>query len=76
MSWAIADAARMSGVTVHTLRHHDDIGVLKPAYVGTNGYRGSTSVWAGSATGWRGWPMLWARDRSRATRACEPGPAA
>ncbi len=29
----------MSGVTARTLRHYDDIGLLKPAFVGTNGYR-------------------------------------
>ncbi|MFC4603916.1 MerR family transcriptional regulator [Rhodococcus kronopolitis] len=39
MSWSIADVARMSGVTARTLRHYDDIGLLEPAYVGTNGYR-------------------------------------
>lgn len=39
MSWSIADVAKMSGVTARTLRHYDDIGLLKPAYVGTNGYR-------------------------------------
>ncbi len=39
MSWSIADVARISGVTARTLRHYDDIGLLKPAYVGTNGYR-------------------------------------
>ncbi|QUR65848.1 MerR family transcriptional regulator [Mycobacterium spongiae] len=39
MGWSIADVARMSGVTGRTLRHYDAIGLLKPAYVGTNGYR-------------------------------------
>jgi DNA-binding transcriptional MerR regulator len=39
MSWSIADVARISGVTARTLRHYDDIGLLKPAYVGANGYR-------------------------------------
>jgi hypothetical protein len=36
-SWSIADVARMSGVAARTLRHYDDIGLLEPAYVGTNG---------------------------------------
>ena len=41
MSWSIAQVAQMSGVTSRTLRHYDDIGllILKPAYVGDNGYR-------------------------------------
>jgi len=29
----------MSKVTSRTLRHYDDVGLLKPAYVGSNGYR-------------------------------------
>lgn len=29
----------MSKVTARSLRHYDDIGLLKPAYVGDNGYR-------------------------------------
>jgi DNA-binding transcriptional MerR regulator len=37
--WSIAQVAQMSGVTSRTLRHYDDIGLLKPAYVGHNGYR-------------------------------------
>jgi MerR family transcriptional regulator, thiopeptide resistance regulator len=39
MVWSIAEVARMSGVTSRTLRHYDGIGLLAPAYVGTNGYR-------------------------------------
>lgn len=39
MSWSINQVARMSGVTSRTLRHYDAIGLLKPAYVGANGYR-------------------------------------
>lgn len=39
MSWSIAQVARMSGVTARTLRHYDDIGLLKPDHVGANGYR-------------------------------------
>ncbi|EOM75250.1 MerR family transcriptional regulator [Rhodococcus rhodnii] len=39
MAWTIADVARMSGVTSRTLRHYDEIGLLTPARVGSNGYR-------------------------------------
>lgn len=39
MAWSIAEVARMSHVTSRTLRHYDAIGLLTPAYVGTNGYR-------------------------------------
>src|SRR5258707_998922 len=39
MSWSIAQVARMSGVTSRTLRHYGEIGLLRPAYVGGNGYR-------------------------------------
>src|SRR5437660_6235141 len=39
MAWSIAQVARMSKVTSRTLRHYDDIGLLRPAWVGRNGYR-------------------------------------
>jgi MerR family transcriptional regulator, thiopeptide resistance regulator len=39
MAWSIADVARISGVTSRTLRHYDEIGLLVPAYIGTNGHR-------------------------------------
>ncbi|MEI8082860.1 MAG: MerR family transcriptional regulator [Actinomycetes bacterium] len=39
MSWSIAQVARMSGTTARTLRHYDAIGLLRPARVGSNGYR-------------------------------------
>ena len=39
VSWSIAQVARISGVTARTLRHYDDIGLLKPARTGANGYR-------------------------------------
>lgn len=39
VGWSIAEVARMSGVTSRTLRHYDAIGLLRPAYVGVNGYR-------------------------------------
>jgi MerR family transcriptional regulator, thiopeptide resistance regulator len=37
--WSITELARMSGVTSRTLRHYDDIGLLPPARIGSNGYR-------------------------------------
>ncbi|OKI09911.1 MerR family transcriptional regulator [Streptomyces sp. CB02923] len=39
MAWSIAEVARMSGVTSRTLRHYDDIGLLPPAWIGSNGHR-------------------------------------
>ncbi len=39
MAFSIAGVARMSGVTSRALRHYDDIGLLPPAHVGSNGYR-------------------------------------
>lgn len=39
MAWSIAEVARMSNTTSRTLRHYDDIGLLKPAFLGENGYR-------------------------------------
>lgn len=39
MSWSIQQVARMSGVTARTLRYYDEIGLLRPASIGTNGYR-------------------------------------
>ncbi|KAA3636952.1 MAG: MerR family transcriptional regulator [Armatimonadetes bacterium] len=35
----IGNVARMSGLTVRTLHHYDDIGLLVPSARGTNGYR-------------------------------------
>jgi DNA-binding transcriptional MerR regulator len=35
----VTQLAAISGVTVRTLHHYDEIGLLKPAYVGENGYR-------------------------------------
>jgi MerR family transcriptional regulator, thiopeptide resistance regulator len=37
--WSIQDVARMAGTTSRTLRHYDDIGLLKPSRIGSNGYR-------------------------------------
>lgn len=39
MSWSIAQVAQMAGITSRTLRHYDEIGLLKPAFTGDNGYR-------------------------------------
>ncbi|MEU9077402.1 MerR family transcriptional regulator [Kitasatospora sp. NPDC004745] len=38
-AWPIAAVARMSGVTARTLRHYDEIGLLPPARIGSNGHR-------------------------------------
>jgi DNA-binding transcriptional MerR regulator len=35
----VSEVARLSGVSVRTLHHYDDIGLLKPAALGANGYR-------------------------------------
>jgi len=35
----VKQLAAISGVTVRTLHHYDEIGLLKPASVGSNGYR-------------------------------------
>ena len=35
----IDQLAERTGLTVRTLHHYDEIGLLKPAYVGANGYR-------------------------------------
>jgi len=35
----VKQVARLSGVSVRTLHHYDEVGLLKPASVGENGYR-------------------------------------
>ena len=35
----VRQLAAISGVTVRTLHHYDEIGLLRPAIVGANGYR-------------------------------------
>lgn len=37
--YTVKQVARLSGVTVRTLHHYDQVGLLKPAQVGENGYR-------------------------------------
>ena len=39
MEWSIQEIARIAGTTSRTLRHYDDIGLLKPSRTGHNGYR-------------------------------------
>jgi len=39
MSYTVKQLAKISGVTVRTLHHYDEVGLLAPAYVGENGYR-------------------------------------
>lgn len=35
----VTEVARVSGVSVRTLHHYDQIGLLKPAFTGQNRYR-------------------------------------
>lgn len=39
MAYTVQKLATLSGVSVRTLHHYDEIGLLKPAYHGANGYR-------------------------------------
>jgi DNA-binding transcriptional MerR regulator len=39
MAYAVKALAKLSGVTVRTLHFYDEVGLLKPAYYGANGYR-------------------------------------
>lgn len=39
MSYTVKELAKLSGVSVRTLHWYDEIGLLKPAYHGSNGYR-------------------------------------
>lgn len=39
MEWSIQDIARLAGTTSRTLRHYDDVGILPPSRIGSNGYR-------------------------------------
>jgi MerR family transcriptional regulator, thiopeptide resistance regulator len=40
----VGDVARMAGITVRTLHHYDEIGLLKPSERRANGYRGYTEA--------------------------------
>lgn len=37
--WSIQEIAKLAGTTSRTLRHYDEIGLLTPSGIGTNGYR-------------------------------------
>lgn len=39
MAYTVKELAQMSGVSIRTLHWYDEIGLLKPAYYGSNGYR-------------------------------------
>src|SRR5215510_9287774 len=39
MAYTVKQVARMSGVSVRTLHFYDETALLKPAYLGANGYR-------------------------------------
>jgi DNA-binding transcriptional MerR regulator/uncharacterized cupin superfamily protein len=39
MAYTVRQVAALSGVSVRTLHFYDETGLLKPAYVGANGYR-------------------------------------
>ncbi len=39
MAYTVKQVAALSGVSVRTLHFYDEAGLLKPAYVGANGYR-------------------------------------
>lgn len=37
--WSIQQIARLAGTTSRTLRHYDELGLLTPSRIGSNGYR-------------------------------------
>jgi DNA-binding transcriptional MerR regulator len=39
MAYTVKQVSAMSGVSVRTLHFYDEVGLLKPAFVGANGYR-------------------------------------
>ncbi|MBM3192272.1 MAG: MerR family transcriptional regulator [Chlamydiae bacterium] len=39
MRYTVKQLSEISGVTVRTLHFYEEIGILKPAYYGSNGYR-------------------------------------
>ena len=39
MAYTVKQLAKISGVTVRTLHFYDEVGLLKPAYYGSSGYR-------------------------------------
>src|SRR6478752_2805719 len=38
-TYTVKQLARLSGVSVRTLHHYDEIGLLKPSFIGENRYR-------------------------------------
>lgn len=38
-NWTVKQVGQLTGLTVRTLHHYDQIGLLKPAFVAENGYR-------------------------------------
>ena len=43
-TWTVGEVARLAGVTVRTLHHYDQIGLLPPSGRASNGYRTYTAV--------------------------------
>jgi DNA-binding transcriptional MerR regulator len=39
MAYTVKKLAKLSGISIRTLHHYDEIGLLKPAYTGDNHYR-------------------------------------
>ncbi len=39
MNYTVSQLAKLAGVSVRTLHHYDEIGLLRPSRVGANGYR-------------------------------------
>ena len=39
MAYTVKKLSELSGVTVRTLHFYEELGILKPAYHGSNGYR-------------------------------------
>src|SRR3989338_3525433 len=39
MAYTVKKLSELSGVTIRTLHFYEEIGLLKPAYYGSNGYR-------------------------------------
>lgn len=39
MEWSIQQIARIAGTTSRTLRHYDELGLVPPSRIGSNGYR-------------------------------------
>lgn len=37
--YTVGQLAKLAGVSVRTLHHYDDLGLLRPAHVASNGYR-------------------------------------